>query len=44
MLRKLSVLFVLLSVGVVGAIAQSTQLRTAIAGQKYKIKGVIVQK
>lgn len=44
MLRKLSVLFILLSIGVVGATAQSAQLRTAVAGQKYKIKGVIVQK
>lgn len=43
-MRKLTFLFILLTVGVAGVLAQSTQLRTAIAGQKYKIKGVIVQK
>ncbi len=44
MLKKLSVFALLFSIGVVGAIAQGTQLRTLAAGQKYKIKGVVVSK
>lgn len=44
MIRKISVLALLFSIGVVGAIAQGTQLRTLAAGQKYKIKGVVVSK
>lgn len=44
MLRKISVLFLVVLLGVVGVIAQSTQLRTLTAGQKYKIKGVVVAK
>jgi len=44
MLKKLSILALLFSFGVVGAIAQGTQLRTLAAGQKYKIKGVIISK
>lgn len=44
MFRKLSVLVLSLSIGVIGAFAQGNQLRTAVAGQKYKIKGVIVSK
>ncbi|MEP6946291.1 MAG: OmpA family protein [Acidobacteriota bacterium] len=44
MIKKISVLALLFSIGVVGAIAQGTQLRTLAAGQKYKIKGVVVSK
>lgn len=44
MIRKISVLALLIAMGVVGAIAQSAQLRTLAAGQKYKIKGVVVSK
>lgn len=33
-----------LSIGVISAFAQGTQIRSAVSGQKYKIKGVIVAK
>src|SRR5260221_4881622 len=44
MYKKISVVFLSLFIGVVGVFAQSNQLRTAVAGQKYKIKGVVVSK
>ncbi len=44
MIKKLSVIILTLSIGVIGALAQNAQLRSAVAGQKYKIKGVIVSK
>lgn len=44
MVKKISILALLFSFGVVGALAQGAQLRTLAAGQKYKIKGVIVSK
>lgn len=44
MIKKLSVLILTLTLGVIGAFAQNGQLRSATAGQKYKIKGVIVSK
>jgi outer membrane protein OmpA-like peptidoglycan-associated protein len=44
MLKKLSVSFLALSIGVISAFAQGTQIRSAVSGQKYKIKGVIVAK
>jgi len=50
MTRKISVLALLFAMSVVGAIAQTAQnatnaqLRTLAAGQKYKIKGVVVSK
>jgi outer membrane protein OmpA-like peptidoglycan-associated protein len=44
MIKKLSVLVLSLVIGAVGVFAQGTQLRNAIAGQKYKIKGVVVSK
>ena len=44
MYKKISVALLALFIGVAGALAQGTQLRTAVAGQKYKIKGVIVSK
>ena len=42
--KKISVLVLSLLVGVVGIFAQNAQPRTAVAGQKYKIKGVVVSK
>ncbi|CAN5352573.1 hypothetical protein BH10ACI3_BH10ACI3_19060 [soil metagenome] len=44
MLKKLSVLSLLLIFGAIGIFAQGGQTRAAVAGQKYKIKGIIVQK
>ena len=44
MYKKISVLALSLAIGVVGVFAQNTQLRTAVTGQKYKIKGVVVAK
>ncbi len=44
MYKKLSVLALTLTLGVVSAFAQMAQTRTAVAGQKYKIKGVVVAK
>jgi outer membrane protein OmpA-like peptidoglycan-associated protein len=44
MFKKLSVLVLSLTIGALGVFAQNAQLRTAVAGQKYKIKGVIVSK
>ena len=42
--KKISVLALSLLLGVVGVFAQSGQPRTAVPGQKYKIKGVVVSK
>ena len=44
MVRKISVLILSLAIGAIGVFAQNTQLRTAVAGQKYKIKGIVVAK
>lgn len=44
MLRKFSALFLAVLIGAVSVFAQDTQLRTLTAGQKYKIKGVVVAK
>lgn len=44
MYKRISVLFLSLAVGAVAVIAQNGQLRTAVAGQKYKITGSIVSK
>ena len=44
MYKKLSVLALTLTLGVVSAFAQTGQTRSAVAGQKYKIKGVVVAK
>lgn len=44
MYRKLSVLAMALTLGVASAFAQTGQTRSAVAGQKYKIKGVVVAK
>jgi outer membrane protein OmpA-like peptidoglycan-associated protein len=42
MLKKISVLFLALSLGAISVFAQDTQLRNLTAGQKYKIKGIVV--
>ncbi len=42
--KKIAVLILTLMIGTVGAFAQGSQIRSAVAGQKYKIKGVIVSK
>ncbi len=44
MYKKLSVLALALMLGVVSALGQTAQIRNAVAGQKYKIKGVVVAK
>jgi outer membrane protein OmpA-like peptidoglycan-associated protein len=44
MFKTLSALFLTVSVGVISLFAQDAQLRNAVAGQKYKIEGVIVAK
>lgn len=44
MFKKISVVVLTLAIGAVSALAQSPQLRTAVAGQKYKIKGVVISK
>lgn len=44
MYKRISVVFLSLFICVAGAFAQANQLRSAVAGQKYKIKGVIVSK
>ena len=44
MFKKISVLVLSLMIGAIGVFAQNNQLRSAVAGQKYKIKGVVVSK
>jgi outer membrane protein OmpA-like peptidoglycan-associated protein len=50
MYKKISILFLAVAFSVVGAMAQdtvapqNTQIRSAVSGQKYKVKGVIVAK
>lgn len=44
MFKKLSAIALTLMIGAVGLYAQDAQLRSAVAGQKYKIKGIVVQK
>ncbi|MEO6049703.1 MAG: OmpA family protein [Pyrinomonadaceae bacterium] len=44
MYKKISVLVLAFVIGAMGVFAQGNQLRTAVAGQKYKIKGVVVSK
>lgn len=45
MIRKISIIALVFAIGSVSAFAQANgQLRTAVAGQKYKIKGTIVAK
>jgi outer membrane protein OmpA-like peptidoglycan-associated protein len=44
MLKRISAVLLTLAVSVSFALAQDAQLRTLTAGQKYKIKGVVVSK
>ena len=44
MFKKISVLILTLTIGALSIFAQTAQLRSAVAGQKYKIKGVVVSK
>ncbi len=44
MFKKISILVLSLAIGAVGVFAQGAQTRAAVAGQKYKIKGVVVSK
>lgn len=44
MYKKLSVMVLALSISVVSAFAQGAQTRSAVSGQKYKIKGIVVAK
>ena len=44
MYKKISVIILALSISVVSAFAQGAQTRSAIIGQKYKIKGIVVAK
>ena len=42
--KKISIILLAIAISVVSAVAQNTQLRSAVSGQKYKIKGTIVTK
>lgn len=44
MLKKITTFAFVIALGTVSMFAQAAQLRTAVAGQKYKIKGVVVAK
>lgn len=44
MLKKFSALLLAVLIGVVSAFAQDAQLRSLVAGQKYKMKGVVIAK
>lgn len=44
MFKKLSTIGLAVIIGAVSIFAQDTQLRTAVSGQKYKIKGFVVSK
>jgi len=44
MYKKMSVVILALFISAAGVLAQGTQTRSAVSGQKYKIKGVIVSK
>lgn len=44
MYKKLSIMILALSISVVSAFAQDAQTRSAVSGQKYKIKGIVVAK
>src|SRR5258706_6613630 len=44
MYKKISVILLTLFIGAASAFAQTNQVRIAVSGQKYKIKGVIVSK
>jgi outer membrane protein OmpA-like peptidoglycan-associated protein len=42
--KKISVILLAIAISAISGLAQSTQLRSVVAGQKYKIKGTIVAK
>lgn len=44
MIKKFTTFAFILALGAVSIFAQTAQLRTAVAGQKYKIKGVVIAK
>jgi outer membrane protein OmpA-like peptidoglycan-associated protein len=44
MFKKLSVILLALFIGAASAFAQSNQVRSAVNGQKYKIKGIVIAK
>ncbi|HEV7701802.1 MAG TPA: OmpA family protein [Pyrinomonadaceae bacterium] len=44
MIKRISVIFLSIMLGAVSLFAQNAQLRNAVSGQKYKLKGVIVAK
>ena len=44
MFKRMSVIAIAISIGAVSLFAQGAQLRALTAGQKYKIKGVVVSK
>ncbi len=44
MYKKVTILLLALMIGAAGAFAQGNQVRSAVSGQKYKIRGVIVSK
>lgn len=44
MYKRISILFLALAISAVSVFAQDAQVRSAVSGQKYKIKGIIVAK
>ena len=44
MFKRISVVMLALALGAVSVFAQGAQLRALTAGQKYKIKGVVISK
>jgi outer membrane protein OmpA-like peptidoglycan-associated protein len=42
--KRISVILLAIAITALGVFAQNTQLRSAVSGQKYKIKGVVVAK
>ena len=44
MYKKISAIALTIAIGAVSLFAQNAQLRSAVSGQKYKIKGVVVSK
>jgi len=44
MYKRISILILTITLSFVGAFAQDAQVRSAVSGQKYKIKGIVVAK
>ena len=42
MYKRISILILTITLSFVGALAQDAQVRSAVSGQKYKIKGIVV--